>query len=856
MLNCMQIYDFFAKKAYLCLRKSAQTHKLNMTKKDQFFDVLKNIFVGAKIEGDSGYVNLMRIKSIYYNEFKYKLQVDIAQKLNEVGQNFEAEMYNKLYTFFKKYFSESGAIYFSYTPLQEKIYERIYRDDKDVMLFWKTQMLYYVKTERLFKNMEVQDEGITYFFSVEELEHKKSNEKKELVFELEKADIEKGWQIYLKVKYATNGTKTKIDDIVAQLKKITGFKQYDYKRLEKALNVFKRQSEIDYFINKDAKTFLREQFSLWIKGYLLDDESLFEAERLKQLKALQHIAFNIIDLVSQFEDELVKIWNKPKFAHSSNYVITLDKIAERDFVLLGKILAHEGIQAQIQEWKDLGIATETFSLSAIFETDLEGKKLKKEWRYLPLDTRFVKEWEMEILALFDDLDNQLDGWLIHSENYQALNTLQQKFKEKVQTVYIDPPFNLDGSDQFDYRTNYKDGDWLTLLENRIRLAYSFINKSGSMFTRCDYNGNMLVRLLLNQIFGNENLINEIIVSRGKQRLGGTNIYSNATDSLYFFSKSAAFILAPYKRERYEGEAKGTNMLMKGERNPPERTFIDPDGNTVVLLPPPNTHWKLVQKKIDDMYRRGIIYLAKSQKGNNSGIRKIVDGKEIPVDYVPSFYFDDDKTIDSNWTDITGYSADWGFVTENAEPLLNRVISSSSKGTTNLVMDFFLGSGTTIAVSQKSKNKWIGIEMGEHFYKVILPRMKQVLNGEQKGVSKELNWQGGGFFKYYALEQYEETLSKVKYSDKNPVPTQDIYHQYLFLKDLKLSEAVLHLDEAGENVQVDLTKLHAKIDIPETLSHLLGKFIRQIRKDEVIFTDGTSIDLRKVDYKVIKPLIWW
>ena len=131
-----------------------------VTKKDKFFEVLRNIFVGAKIEGNSGYVNLMKIKSKYYNEFKEQLHTDIDAKLKEVGQNFEEELYNKLFTFFKKYFSESGSIYFSYTPLQEKVYERIYRDDKDVMLFWKTHMLYYVKTERLFKNMEVEDEEI------------------------------------------------------------------------------------------------------------------------------------------------------------------------------------------------------------------------------------------------------------------------------------------------------------------------------------------------------------------------------------------------------------------------------------------------------------------------------------------------------------------------------------------------------------------------------------------------------------------------------------------------------------------------------------------------------------------------
>ena len=157
----------------------------------------------------------------------------------------------------------------------------------------------------------------------------------------------------------TKKNKSKIDiteKILKKIKKEKAFGSLTLKQLEKVLGIFKRQSEVDYFINKDAKGFLREQFSLWIKGYMLDDETLFETERLQQLKALQNIAFNIIDLVSQFEDELVKVWNKPKFAHSSNYVITLDNIAEKDFSLLEETLKDKGIIEQIKEWQMLGLS--------------------------------------------------------------------------------------------------------------------------------------------------------------------------------------------------------------------------------------------------------------------------------------------------------------------------------------------------------------------------------------------------------------------------------------------------------------------------------------------------------------------
>jgi adenine-specific DNA-methyltransferase len=478
------------------------------TKKDKFFDVLKNIFIGAKIEGESGYVNLMRIKSKYYHEFKDQLLADIDSKLNEVGKSFEEELYNKLYTFFKKYFSESGSIYFSYTPLQEKVYERIYRDDKDVMLFWKTHMLYYVKTERLYKNLEIQDEetNIFYLFDVSKLEHKKNNERKDLVFDFANAEFKDNKrQITLTVEYSKNGKKTKIDEILKQIKKAERvFNSLTEKQVERACGIFRKQSEVDYFINKNAKEFLREQFSLWVKGYLMDDETLFEADRLKQLKALQSIAFNIIDLVSQFEDELVKIWNKPKFAHSSNYVITLDRIADKDFAILEKIIKHEGIKSQIEEWQELGVTDKKFKKEEI----ITSNELNEKWQFLPLDTKYFKEIEFEILGLFDDLDNQLDGWLIHSENYQALNSLKNKYKETIQCVYIDPPFNT-GSD-FEYVDGYQDSTWLTLMADRIIAVKKLMSNTGSFYLHLDENANFLGRFVSNGIFNDENFLREII----------------------------------------------------------------------------------------------------------------------------------------------------------------------------------------------------------------------------------------------------------------------------------------------------------------------------------------------------------
>jgi len=177
---------------------------------------------------------------------------------------------------------------------------------------------------------------------------------------------------------------------------------------------------------------------------------------------------------------------------------------------------------------------------------------------------------------------------------------------------------------------------------------------------------------------------------------------------------------------------------------------------------------------------------------------------------------------------------------------------------HIIMDFFLGSGTTTAVAHKLGRKWIGVEMGEHFYSVVLPRMKKVLAYDKSGISKEVKeYQGGGFFKYYELEQYEEALANCRYEDGDlfTVPGRSPYQEYVFLKDEKMLKA-LEVDYKKEKVKVDLAKFYPDIDIAETLSNLIGKWIKKISDSEVEFDDGTKINTKDSDYKLIKPLIWW
>jgi adenine-specific DNA-methyltransferase len=812
-------------------------------KEKRFRDVLEDIFIGASIEGKSGFINMMRIKSSYFKFILSQLEEDVNRELIEFPE-FREELFDKLYNFFKRYFSESGSIHFAFTPIQENVWERVYTD-KDTSLFWKTRNLYYVKTDRIWRSMSVKVDGFDFFFDASEIEHRKAYEKREIIYELR--NVSKDGTINFKVLYSERGRKTDIDEILRKLSK----RNVSEEILEKAFRIFEKQNEVDYFINKDANSFLKEQFNVWLRHYSMDEESIFNERRLKQLKALRNFAFKIIDFISQFEDELRKVWEKPKFVLNSNYVITLDRVKElcgeaflEDYVI-PKVLKNE---KQLQEWKEL------IGVDVKNEADLIEKKMLqgKEWKKLPIDTKnFDEEFKWRLIKRVCDnyeLDKVLDGWLIKSENWQALNTILPKFRGKVQTIYIDPPFNKEQDADYFYHVKYKDSTWITMLENRLQLAKEILKDTGSIFVRCDYNGNMYVRLLMNEIFGDENFINEIIINRTLAKQVVERRFAQQTDSLFLYSKTDKFSLRPVERPLKEPKWYTLIHFPREDRRP--RIIFGKE-----YYPPKGRRWGLSQDRIN-------LFIEKGKCRINEEL-EYIDCFGRRVKGVPELLYDSEP-VGNEWLDIPGYAQRHHFPTENSEELLKRIIESSSEEG-DLVLDFFLGSGTTTAVAHKLKRKWIGVEMGEHFWTIVLPRMKRVLAYDNSGISKEkdvvekYNEENcGGFFKYYELEQYEQALNNAVYKDTRPFvdwDSRDVYNHYVFLKDEKMLRA-MEIDYQNKNLKVDLSGLYSNIDVAETLSNLKGKWIKRLTRSKVEFEDGEIIDLENLDWKLVKPLIWW
>ncbi|EJC02991.1 DNA methylase family protein [Helicobacter pylori Hp P-3] len=771
------------------------------TNEARFYEVLENLFIGVKIEDQpesllnpnakavkNGMINLMKAKSQYYHHKKQELKKLIDSKCQN-NNDLKEELFDKLYSFFKRYFSANGGIYFNDTPLYDSLYTKSDYEKcslkKDTALFYKTKDLYYVKSETIYKDFCFELEGILFNFDASLLESKKYNEKVDLVFDLKsivKNIDTKTNTLNFSVTLSSKGTQTKTNEI---LKKCSnqGVK-LDEEILKKAFVKFKKQGSMDYFIHKNAQGFLKEQLDLYLFEYLFKEMTAFDLKRLNGINTIKEVALEVIALVSEFENELCKIWNKPRLVLNSHFIVSLDKLKAKNYDL-NKITTHPNYPKQVKEWQDLNLKTADNLL---------------ENEFLPLDTIYFKDLEEEVKSLFNE--NEINGTLIKSENYQALNSLKNRYKEAIDCIYIDPPFNT-GSD-FAYIDRFQDSTWLSLMHNRLQLAYDFLSPQGSFYLHLDNNANYLGRMLLNDIFGKENFRNEIIWRRKQATSYGDKYFGIVNDTIFLYSKTDKNIFhtikslddentQKYIKERFVFSDKDGRKYMKSplvnSLNRPNLKYVFQGIN-----PPPNG-WLYSQTRMQELFDNNELLIPNDP--NARIYRKIFLDKY------------EGQEISNLWLDISIVNPmaieQEDFQTQKPEKLLERVIKASSNEN-SIVCDFFAGSGTTCAVAHKLNRKYIGVEMGEHFERVILPRLKKVIGGFKSGAAKGFN--GGGVVKVYELESYEEILRKIKYEDNDkPLAYDEQYSDLVERKNKSYTLNVEALEKMGVDIKETLENLH-------------------------------------------------
>lgn len=842
-----------------------------MDYKKAFYSKLEDCYLGAKIKkankenmnqiNPSGFTNLLAIKEKYFNYVKEYLE----QRIDADCGDESNDIYNKLYTFFDSYLNETGTPFFTDTPIYKNIYAKIYSNSKDTSLFYKTQNLYYVKSDTLYESLTLQDSKSRYSFYFDASEYKQNgdNNKSKVFFKLYSIDFDENNlpQIIIKVSnqkdlfpnlsaiFKSNSNEFNEEFLKAlKNRKI----KINEEELKKIFTSYKKQNEIDFFIHKNAKAFLEEQFDLWMFAYLYKDSQIqqWNNETIKRLQKIRNIAYEIIYFISKFEDELKAIWLKPKFAKKTEYVFSLDIIinkAKDSKNLSDLIFKDKNFKNQIKEWKELNLIDDDFNISS-----LRGKtEIIEKYKFLPIDTKYLsKEVKFKLLSSFDDLESLLNGELIKSDNFQALNSIMPKYQGKIDLIYIDPPFNT-GSD-FEYKDKFQDSTWLSLMENRLELSKNILSDKGSFYLHLDHNANYRGRELLNSIFGEENFRNEIIWYYSNKMANSGNSFAKNTETILYCSKTENFIFYRQKELRDKPV-----MLSKREgRDGKNMRARDENGNIIYEISN--------DRYIDTMWNIPII-------GSTSQER---------------------VSSENN-------------LTQKPEALLQRIIKASSEEN-SIILDFFAGSGTTCAAALKLGRKFVGVEMGEHFYKVIIPRLKKVIAGFQSGISKEVEYKGGRAFRYYELESYEEALANCEYvlsaSLKNKNNNQfmplkyyeikrdeSIKHSYILdssenksysVKDYyedkiiyngiidyrKSRKLIKKLNKAEDKpITINMSaEYREEFDIFQTIANLMNLKIKRLFLDKngienCEYDNGEILNNEKIDlyrYPKLKSLIWW
>lgn len=487
----------------------------------------------------------------------------------------------------------------------------------------------------------------------------------------------------------------------------------DLYSLDQKLNSFYIGNDADYFIHENLKEFLTNEKNRFVKNYIFDDlESIYNGKldntTLLIAKAFDKVSSRIIEFLSAIEDFQKHLFTKKKKVVESEYCITVDYIDEKYYE---EILENK---TQLQEWENL------FSLKVETVEDLKANPT------LVLDTKCFKQpdgtnpFKDKILFEIDDLDENINGILINSENYQALELLQTKFKEKVKTIYIDPPYNT-GGDGFVYKDNFKHSSWVTFMHNRISKSLNYLSSKGLFFTSLDDNESKNFIEIANTIFKCEKPIANFL---WKKKGTSTNV-------------EGAYVSALVDNTLAYGNLEGIlPRIVKAETR--RHPHSDSEGNYRTTV---------IEKKDSGSYKRDTMKFEIIGHRPRNGKRwQIGEETARALEKKNRFVFEDDKVklkiydYEENDTKsaqpnllLKHGSSDSAskYVNEelfgvseffsNPKPieLVNHFIDITIENANDYILDFCAGSGTTGDSSIRKNNKYILFEMAYYFEKITV-----------------------------------------------------------------------------------------------------------------------------------------
>jgi adenine-specific DNA-methyltransferase len=787
----------------------------------------------------------------------------------------ENQVFSDLFNFFRRYYNEGD--FLSLRRYKEGVYAIPY-EGEEVKLYWANHDQYYIKSSEYLRDyaFKVADGTRVHFrlAAAIEKDDDKSANGNDRCFILAGGDAiaEDNGELVIRFEFRADLGKRRQDVINAQSAKAIfeasatatwlfalaaldpSEADPDRTVLAKHLKYYTARNTFDYFIHKDVGPFLRRELDFFIKNEVmhLDDIESASVPRVEQylsgIKVLRRVAHKIIDFVAQLENFQKKLWLKKKFVVETNYCLTLDRVPE---VLYAEIAAND---VQRQEWVRLFkidvIAQDLHSPG--YSNPLSIEFLRNN-QHLVLDTAYFDDsFKNRLLAVNSDLDKSIDGLLVHSDNFHALNLLQSYFAKRVDTIYIDPPYNTNATEIL-YKNDYRHSSWLTLIQDRLDLAKRILSKRGIIcVTIDDFEAHYLWPVLVGT-FGFENHLGTIIIRnnpQGRSTLKGVRV----NHEYAFFFAAGRGVRSVGRLERSEEKAarwdetdeEGLQFLWENFRKTgtdsrradrskqfypvywngtrirvPDMEWNDakdewlvveqPVAGESVFLPRDDSNQERVWKWGQDRVREKPEYL---KVAGENGQEQVYCRNYLNIDgRLPGTWWDDAKyAAGSHGTNLltSMFGRGRAFDFPKSVYAVEDCLKVANAGENALVLDFFGGSGTTAHAvinlnrDSSSGRRYVLIEAGEHFQSVLKPRiLKAVYAIEwEEGRPASRNSGVSHFLKYVRLESYEDTLNNLEMQRTEAQASlletkagvrEDYILRYMLGAESKDSQSLLNID---------------------------------------------------------------
>jgi len=879
--------------------------------------------------------------AIYEEDFKADIEhyKSLKSQLEHRVSAREAEplIYNHLTIFFNRYYDKGDFVSKRRYGKSDKYV--VPYNGEETHFHWANAEQYYIKSSELFRKYSFKVQAPTgqclVHFKLRELQEENGNAKSEtnkffIISDPPVEISEREVNIYFEYRAPDNSEKErkgKNQDelnayalqavqpglghhpVLSALNKTLNGKS----KLAVELNRYTARNNYDFFIHKNLKGFLIRELDFYIKSELLklDDLTVFDTvthyEKIKLqfniIKTFKNIAAAIIDFISQVEDFQKKLWEKKKFVISTEYVITLDKLAaftnpEFTDEIIDRTLKNE---KQTEEWKNLfGEETALSCISDLTKLPRNHGSLPK----LPVDTaNFDNEFKWRLICGITEnkgLDEQLDGVVFHSDNYHGLRLINEKYYGTIGCIHIDPPYNT-ATSGFLYKNEFKHSCWLSMMSNRIEASYDLLSDKSSYICHIDENEYENLHI----IYESTGLPNAGTIIWDKRNPMNSR-FGIATQHEYIIWRTKNVEPLNFKNEEIKTMiAFASNLINKAGKvtekvrkeyaswlinNPNfsggEKAYrnIDEDGRiyqSVSLRAP--------EPRIDEKFFKPLLHpiTHKPCPVPPNGFSRSPETLQAMLDRDEILFGTDEKTQPRQKV----------FLTSQTQRQITSVIQEAKKGKADLnalgldfpychpvslykyligvavpeqndtILDFFPGSGTTFhAVLQLNRNggnkKCILIEQGNYVYSIIIPRIKKIAYSFDWKTGKPQNQNGLGiFFKYQRLEQYEEALENISFNPQiNTAQVALQFNNYIpkyFLHfETSESKTFLNLDAFQDPFAYTLkvfdnySYTERTVDVIETFNYLIGLNVKSYRQEEhlsrkYIFVNGSDRQNRNI-----------